>query len=81
MSHCPDCGANIDLDADELEEGEIVSCPECSVDLEVVNTHPLELDVVDDEDEDEDLEDEGADEDVPDEDEDDFEDEEENGFH
>lgn len=81
MSHCPDCGANIDLDADELEEGEIVSCPECSVDLEVVNTHPLELDVVDDEDEDEDLEDEGADEDVPDEDEDDSEDEEENGFH
>jgi len=81
VSHCPDCGANIDLDADELEEGEIVSCPECSVDLEVVNTHPLELDVVDDEDEDEDLEDEGADEDVPDEDEDDFEDEEENGFH
>ena len=81
MSHCPDCGANIDLDADELEEGEIVSCPECSVDLEVVNTHPLELDVVDDEDEDEDLEDEGANEDVPNEDEDDFEDEEENGFH
>jgi len=81
VSHCPDCGANIDLDADELEEGEIVSCPECSVDLEVVNTHPLELDVVDDEDEDEDLEDEGANEDVPDEDEDDFEDEEENGFH
>lgn len=81
MSHCPDCGAEIDLDADELEEGEIVSCPECSVELEVVNTHPLELDVVEDEDEEEDLEDDDADEDVLDEDEDEHDDEENNGLH
>ena len=80
MSHCPECGATMDLDADELEEGEIVSCPECSVDLEVVNTHPIEFDVVGDE-EDEESEDEETDEEPGEEDEDDFEDEEDNGFH
>ena len=80
MSHCPECGANMDLDADELEEGAIISCPECSSELEVVNTHPLELDVIGDEDDD-DAEDKDSVEEVDDEDDDDSEDEEDNGFH
>lgn len=80
MANCPECGATMDLDADELEEGAIISCPECSVDLEVVNTHPLEFDVVGDDEED-DLEDEDTDEDVLEEDEDEIDDEEDNGFH
>ena len=82
MSHCPECGATMDLDADELEEGAIISCPDCAVDLEVVNTHPLELDVVGGDDE----EDEDDDEEEPvekplDEEDDETEVEEENGFH
>ena len=80
MSHCPECGANMDLDADELEEGAIISCPDCSSELEVVNTHPLELDVIGDEDDD-DAEDKDSVEEVDDEDDDDSEDEEDNGFH
>jgi alpha-aminoadipate carrier protein LysW len=58
MAHCPECEALVDLDTDELEEGEIVSCPECGTDLEVVSTNPVELrpaadeDMEDDEDED-----------------------------
>lgn len=46
---CPECDTNIDVDADELEEGEIVSCPECGSDFEVVTTEPLELSKVEDE--------------------------------
>lgn len=82
MSHCPECGATMDLDADELEEGLVISCPECAVDLEIVNTHPLEFDVIDeDEDEDEGADDEKDDKDILDEDDDDLGDEEDNGFH
>ena len=62
MAKCPECGALIDLEEDEVEEGETFPCPECAVDLEVVNIHPLELDAIGDEDE-EDEEAEGEDED------------------
>jgi alpha-aminoadipate carrier protein LysW len=34
------------LDEEELEEGEIVSCPECGLDFEVVTKNPLELNPV-----------------------------------
>lgn len=54
MAKCPECGALIDLDEEEVEEGETFSCPECAADLEVVNTHPLELGALADEDEEED---------------------------
>lgn len=40
---CPECEYNLDLDPEEVDEGEIVSCPECGTDFEVVTTHPLEL--------------------------------------
>jgi alpha-aminoadipate carrier protein LysW len=42
------------LDEEELDEGEIVSCPECGSDFEVITKHPLELNPVDELDEDED---------------------------
>ena len=70
MAHCPECEALIDLDADEVEEGEILSCPECGLDLEVVSTNPMELRLAEEEDlDDEDEEDE--DDDLLDEEEDD----------
>jgi len=50
---CPECAAAIDVDEDEVEEGEILSCPECEVELEVVQTHPVQLNVSSDEEEDE----------------------------
>lgn len=70
VAKCPECGALIDLEEDEVEEGESYSCPECAVDLEVVNTHPLELDVIEEEEEEEE-------EPVESDDEDELEDEEE----
>jgi len=59
---CPDCDADIDLDEAEIEEGELLSCPECEAELEVVQTHPIHLDVVSDEDELDDEEEEETDE-------------------
>lgn len=47
MAHCPECEAVLDLELDDVEEGQLLSCPECGVDLEVVNTNPVELDLAD----------------------------------
>ncbi|MBI1956322.1 MAG: hypothetical protein HYS38_08005 [Acidobacteria bacterium] len=49
MAHCPECEALVDVVEDEVEEGQIVTCPECGVDLEVVNTKPIELDLAEEE--------------------------------
>ena len=43
MIVCPECESDIDVEEDEVEEGEIVSCTECGNDFEVVTTEPLEL--------------------------------------
>jgi alpha-aminoadipate/glutamate carrier protein LysW len=48
---CPECDAEIDLDEDEVEEGEILGCPECDAELEVVQTHPVRLNVISEEEE------------------------------
>ncbi len=53
MVKCPECDAEIDLDEDEVEEGEILSCPECDVELEVVQVHPVHLNVISEEEEEE----------------------------
>ena len=59
MVRCPDCAAAIDLDEDEVEEGEIMTCPECESELEVVSKHPVQLNSLsEDEDEEEDEEEE-----------------------
>ncbi len=64
MVLCPECENDLDLDPEELEEGDVVSCAECGTDFEVVTTEPLELAVVvneedeDDDDADDDDEDE-----------------------
>ena len=44
---CPECDNPIVIDADDVEEGEVVQCDECGTDLEVVSSDPLELVAVD----------------------------------
>ena len=39
---CPSCGAEITFDRPPLN-GEVITCPECGVELEVVSTEPLTL--------------------------------------
>jgi len=53
LVRCPKCAVEVDLDEDEVEEGEILSCPECEAELEVVQTHPVRVNVISDEDEEE----------------------------
>ena len=65
MAQCPECEAIIDLEGEDVEEGQLVDCPECGEELEVVNTNPVELDLSEEEEE------------MDKEEEDDFEDEEE----
>jgi alpha-aminoadipate carrier protein LysW len=55
MVKCPVCDGAIDIDEDDVDEGDTISCDECGADLRVVGTDPLEVESADDpEDEDED---------------------------
>ena len=63
MLICPECENNLDIDEDEVDEGEVISCSECGTDFEVVTTNPLELKAVEEgyEEEDEEEEEESED--------------------
>ncbi|HSA94272.1 MAG TPA: hypothetical protein VLE48_14760 [Terriglobales bacterium] len=58
MVSCPECEANLDFEEDEVDEGEIVSCPDCGADYEVVGTEPLQLVKVEEEEEEDEHEEE-----------------------
>jgi alpha-aminoadipate/glutamate carrier protein LysW len=45
LPQCPDCAAAIEIDELDVDLGEIISCPECGADLQVLGVSPLELDV------------------------------------
>ena len=62
---CPECEEDVYVDP-ETEQGDIVSCDECSSDLEVVGLDPFELDPYDgsddfDDDDDDDFDDDDDD--------------------
>jgi alpha-aminoadipate carrier protein LysW len=43
MPSCPECENSLDVDVDEVEEGDIVVCDECGAEYEVVGVEPLEM--------------------------------------
>ena len=49
MIYCPECETNLDIDEEEVDEGEVVSCPECGSDFEVITVNPIELKPVEEE--------------------------------
>jgi alpha-aminoadipate/glutamate carrier protein LysW len=53
VGYCPECDAPIDEEFEDV--GEVITCPECGVDLEVISLDPVEFDLapVDDEEDDE----------------------------
>ena len=53
MVECPVCDGKIDVDEEEVDEGETISCDECGAALKVVSTKPLELESAEEPDEDE----------------------------
>ena len=78
MANCPNCDAVLDLDEDELDEGDTLTCEECGADLSVVGVDPLELETTEDEEEEEEEDDFDYDEDAE---EDEEEEEEEEDWH
>ena len=79
MVTCPVCDGDIDVDEEEVDEGDTLSCDECGAALKVLGKDPLELesaDEADEDDDDDDLDDdEDDDEDAEEDDEEDDEDE------
>jgi len=59
MLKCPACSGAIDVEEDEVDEGDTISCDECGADLRVVGTDPLEVEAAeeleDEEEEDDDF--------------------------
>ena len=53
MVLCPECETDLDIEEDDVEEGDVVSCAECGSDFEVITANPLELKKVDEDEEDE----------------------------
>ncbi len=43
MANCPECENLLDVEVEELEEGDVVACGECGSEYEVVGVDPLEL--------------------------------------
>ena len=57
MVTCPVCEGTIDIDEEDVDEGDSISCDECGADLKVVSTEPLELESTEELEEDEEEED------------------------
>lgn len=84
MSYCPECDALIEEEVEDI--GDIITCPECGVDLEVISLDPVEFDLApaedeDEEDEDYDFDDEEEEGDWEDEEDDDYDDEREEEYN
>jgi alpha-aminoadipate carrier protein LysW len=83
MVTCPLCNTGIDVDEDELDEGDALICEDCGANLNVTGVSPLELspsaedeDFDDDEDDDDDFDDDEDDDDDFEEEDDEEDDEE-----
>ena len=81
MVNCPNCDALLDLDEEELDEGDALTCEECGADLSVTGLDPLELETTEDEEEDEDDEEEDLDYDEEEDDDEEEEEEDEEDWH
>lgn len=81
MVNCPLCDAVMDVDEEELDEGDPLICEECGANLNVSGVSPLELtpdaESADPDDDDDDDDEDFEDEDYEDEEDEDEEDEDE----
>lgn len=51
MVTCPVCEGTIDVDEEDVDEGDTLSCDECGADLKVIGTDPLEVESAEEEEE------------------------------
>jgi alpha-aminoadipate carrier protein LysW len=75
MVNCPVCETVLDVEEEELDEGDVLSCEECGAAIHVVSVSPLELASEEDEEEEEDDEDEDDEDEFDEEEEEEEEDE------
>lgn len=57
MPSCPECENELNIEVDEVEEGDVITCEECGAEFEVVGVDPLELAPLDEDLEEDDFED------------------------
>lgn len=77
MATCPECDATLDIEPEDVELDDRLSCDDCGASLKVANMAPLEVELDDEDDEDDDLDD---DDDEDDDEEDDVVEDEEGGL-
>ena len=41
MSKCPECESDLELEGYDLDVGETINCPECSVELKITSIEPI----------------------------------------
>lgn len=73
MATCPECDATLDLEPDDVDLDDRLSCDDCGASLKVTALTPLEVDLDEEEEDEDDLDDDDDDED----DEDDLDEDEE----
>jgi lysine biosynthesis protein LysW len=49
MSRCPECDSDLELDGYDVDVGETIHCPECSVELKVTSLDPIEVTLAEEE--------------------------------
>jgi alpha-aminoadipate carrier protein LysW len=47
MTRCPECESDLELDGYEIDVGETMNCPECGIELQVVNSEPMTVALTD----------------------------------
>jgi alpha-aminoadipate carrier protein LysW len=49
MARCPECESDLELDGYDLDLGETINCPECSIELKVTSIDPLSVGLAEEE--------------------------------
>ena len=57
MATCPECDATLDLEPEDVDVEDRLSCDDCGASLKVISTAPLEVEIDDEDEEDDDFDD------------------------
>ena len=63
MATCPECDAPLDIEPEDVELDDRLSCDDCGASLKISSMAPLEVELDDEDDEDDDLDDDDEDDD------------------